>query len=561
MTDFEKLQFKVVDWHNNDCSSVNIDADVILEKDNWNDYNYYTYYNLHLTRNITISKKTEYIGGIRILKKGQRTGDIYLVPNSFNALPDDFCSYISSLDFYEKINRLLLPNVRKLLIESLNVYSFSENIQQEFQNEEGVEVSFFRWGKMDSSSIAIARNYVYDDFVIPKSCLQDIKIIVNDSNEELTFKFKPDNDAVNCEDVPRSISVLIGSNGCGKSTILYRLSRLLMASVEQRGLYQKHLIGKIEPEGIGFRKVICLSYSAFDNFQMPGFTYSDRLLLKEGLESGEGRFIFCGIRDVVKELTEELENVLKENDEYAKTLIKDSCNDTRLKGISRLADEFAENLEKIYQNNGSSIQKFIELLSLESSFEQLVEDLNDAAKWFTFDKQLCNEVFSRQSTGNKFVLHALSCITRHIGEKSLILFDEPENHLHPPLLAFLMKAIRILLKEYHSIMIMATHSPVVLQETLSSNVNIVQRNGEFCTFRIPSIQTYGENIGMITSEVFNLTTHVTDYHHVLDSLFMKLPKENFDELLSALKQCMGGQISNQALAYIVSKYYSDHVEA
>ena len=561
MSSLKIIQFKIVDWCNNDCSSVKTDADVILEKDNWNDYNYFTYYNLHLTGNITISKKTEFIGGIKILKKGQRPRDIYLVPKTFNSLPNDFCSYISNLDFYEKINRLLLPNERKLLIESLNVYSFSEKIQQDFQDEEGVEVSFFRWGKMDSSSIAIARNYVYDDFVIPKSCLQDIKIKLNDSNEELTFKFKPDNDVDDYEDVPRSISVLIGRNGCGKSTILYRLSRLLMASVEQRGLYQKHLIGKIEPEGIGFKKVICLSYSAFDNFQMPGFTYSDRLLLKQGLESGEGRFIFCGIRDVVKELTEELENVLKENEEYAKTLITDNCNDTRLKGISRLAEEFAENLYDIYQKNGSSIQKFIELLSFEASFEQLVEDLKNAPKWFTFDKQVCNEVFSRQSTGNKFVLHALSCITRHIGEKSLILFDEPENHLHPPLLAYLMKAIRMLLKEYQSIMILATHSPVVLQETLSSNVNIVQRTGEFCTFRVPSIQTYGENIGMITSEVFNLTTHVTDYHHVLDSLFMKLPRRNIDELLSALKQCMGGQISNQALAYIVNKYYSEHVEA
>ena len=232
----KKIQFEVVDWRNNDCSLVKTDADVILEKDNWNDYSYFTYYNLHLTGNISISKKTEYIGGIKILKKGQRTGDIYLVPKTFNTLPNDFCSYISNLDFYEKINRLLFPNERKILIESLNVYSFSEKIQQDFQDEEGVEVSFFRWGKMDSSSIAIARNYVYDDFVIPKSCLQDIKIKLNDSNEELTFKFKPDDDVDDYEDVPRSISVLIGRNGCGKSTILYRLSRLLMASVDRKSV-------------------------------------------------------------------------------------------------------------------------------------------------------------------------------------------------------------------------------------------------------------------------------------------------------------------------------------
>lgn len=555
-----KLLFRVIEWHNNDCSALKLDADVILERDNWNDYNYFTLYGLHLGYKITSTNKTEYIGSIKILKKGQCTGEKNLVPISFHTLSDDFCSYISSLDTYEQINRLLSPEIRKELIDALNVYIFSEAIREKFKNEDGVTNSFFRWGGMDESSIAIARSFIFDDFVIPKSNLQEIKVTLNDSGEVLTFRFKPNDEIDIYNDIPYSASVLIGRNGCGKSTILYRLSRLLMASAEQRGKYQKHLLGKIEPEGIGFRKVICLSYSAFDNFQMPGFKYSERLMLKQGLESGEGRFIFCGIRDVVKELTNELENISKEEEEYANKLMTDTCTDTNLKTISQLADEFAANLEHIHKTNKNSIQSYLDILSEEFSFRHLIEELKEADKWFMFDKEICRKVFLNQSTGNKFVLHSLSCIIRHIGEKSLILFDEPENHLHPPLLAYLMKAIRGLLKSNQSIMIVATHSPVVIQETLSCNVNIVQRHGNRLTFRVPSIQTYGENIGMITSEVFNLTSYETDFHRVLDSLYEQLPKNDVNLFVNTFKQCMGGQVSNQALAYILSKFYSEDVE-
>ncbi|MBW6100166.1 ATP-binding protein [Escherichia coli] len=52
-------------------------------------------------------------------------------------------------------------------------------------------------------------------------------------------------------------------------------------------------------------------------------------------------------------------------------------------------------------------------------------------------------------------------------KRCLVLFDEPETHLHPPLLAVLMSALRIVLNEVDAFAIVATHSPVVVQETLS----------------------------------------------------------------------------------------------
>lgn len=45
-----------------------------------------------------------------------------------------------------------------------------------------------------------------------------------------------------------------------------------------------------------------------------------------------------------------------------------------------------------------------------------------------------------------------------------MLIDEPEGHLHPPLLSAFVRALSELLVNRNGVAIIATHSPVVLQE-------------------------------------------------------------------------------------------------
>ncbi|EFN9246805.1 hypothetical protein D3031_22320, partial [Escherichia coli] len=133
----------------------------------------------------------------------------------------------------------------------------------------------------------------------------------------------------------------------------------------------------------------------------------------------------------------------------------------------------------------------------------------------------------------------------------LVLFDEPETHLHPPLLAVLMSALRIVLNEVDAFAIVATHSPVVVQETLSKNVNVITRNGEFTDFQRPEIETFGENIGAITSSVFSLTTQITDYHDELDKLIIEYKNNN--NPLDDIEKCFDTGLSTQARSYVISK--------
>ena len=78
-----------------------------------------------------------------------------------------------------------------------------------------------------------------------------------------------------------------------------------------------------------------------------------------------------------------------------------------------------------------------------------------------------------------------------------------------------MNAIRLVLRRNDAFAVVATHSPVVAQETLRRHTAVVRRTGDETTIHRPKIETYGESIGEITNEVFGLNSDTTDFHSVL----------------------------------------------
>ena len=129
------------------------------------------------------------------------------------------------------------------------------------------------------------------------------------------------------------------------------------------------------------------------------------------------------------------------------------------------------------------------------------------------------ELFRRLSSGHKVVLKIVTELTAYMGDDkpTLVLIDEPATHLDPPLLAALLKSVRACLDQFDGYAILATHSPVVLQETPSRYVNVLRRMGDQirCVLTRRSIETFGESIGVITQDVFNLDDGSTDWHDTL----------------------------------------------
>lgn len=348
--------------------------------------------------------------------------------------------------------------------------------------------------------------------------------------------------------------MLVGRNGSGKSTLLSKISRVAFASGADRRDSILRKVGEFEPLGLGFPKIINISYSAFDSFQIPGIYIQEKEQILKDMGEAKGRYIFCGIRDIRKELDSSINSM--ERDSRGKLteeeILKDRQSFTNLKSIESLLEEVKVLVTFIKKRGKLSILlKVFNILSKESSLYELVNNINSE----NIESKL-PEMFINSSTGHKFVIHSITSIIAHADKRSLILFDEPETHLHPPLLAVLMSSIRYVLEKLDAFSIVATHSPVVVQETLSRHVKIIRRKGDITKVISPEIQSFGENLASITSHVFSLSTEVTDFHSELDevvnSLRSSINVPSDSVLTKIIEDLFDGEVSMQARAYIMS---------
>lgn len=157
----------------------------------------------------------------------------------------------------------------------------------------------------------------------------------------------------------------------------------------------------------------------------------------------------------------------------------------------------------------------------------------------------------------------LATVIASIEEDSLLLFDEPENHVHPPLLSFLLGVLRLVLYKYHSVMFISTHSPVIVQETFANNVYIIRRVEGKVKVKHPEIETYGANIGEVTTEVFNLTSEDISYYRLFEKLYRNWDMDDYDtpeKMLTHFANLLGHGISEQLTAYLIDLWCEDHHE-
>lgn len=142
------------------------------------------------------------------------------------------------------------------------------------------------------------------------------------------------------------------------------------------------------------------------------------------------------------------------------------------------------------------------------------------------------------SSGHAIVLLTITKLVELVAEQSLVLFDEPEAHLHPPLLSAFVRALSNLLTHRNGVAIVATHSPVVLQEVPQSCVWKINRPGG--RPRRPRIETFGENVGVLTHEIFGLEVRESGFHAEIEKAVQEMA--SYEEVLAHF----GGQLGGEA---------------
>ena len=130
-------------------------------------------------------------------------------------------------------------------------------------------------------------------------------------------------------------------------------------------------------------------------------------------------------------------------------------------------------------------------------------------------KKAALHLISRMSSGHTIVLLSITRLVQLVEEKTLVLIDEPESHLHPPLLSAFLRALSDLLYSRNGVAIIATHSPVVLQEVPRKCVWKLNRVGLEMGYNRPEKETFGENVGVLTRAVFGLEVWKSGFHSLL----------------------------------------------
>lgn len=315
--------------------------------------------------------------------------------------------------------------------------------------------------------------------------------------------------------------------------------------VEPRGFPPTNMHVLIGPNGVGKSKLLRDFVSAIAS---PDSSTTGKFRDQSRSSTGEqDEFPFAGLVHVAFSAFEG-DNPVK--------YVEDLTKDIKLVGLrgakgETLEEQFTDSLRlcKFLPRRNRWLQAMSSLAAADS----ILRD-SELLKLLDASYEEVSTTFADMSSGHKIVVLTMSRLVELVEEQTLVLLDEPETHLHPPLLSALVRAISDLIVERNGVAIIATHSPVVLQEVPRSCVYMLRRSGsDLKAWRLET-ESFGESVSRLTSEVFHLEVDLTGYHNVLKKLLAQ-HLGNADDVLSSIKGQLGseGRFILNALAWGRSK--------
>jgi len=169
------------------------------------------------------------------------------------------------------------------------------------------------------------------------------------------------------------------------------------------------------------------------------------------------------------------------------------------------------------------------------------------AMQFVDDNDGVHELSSGQRTLISFTLNVIFSCRR----KSLLLIDEPENHLHPQFISLLMQILISALQAVESVAVLVTHSPYIVREVDKDAVLIlgVGDAGLPVVYR-PTLQTLGGDVSLISDYVFEDLNLRKGYQEMIDRVMSDSYSVGQKEAMMESLNSLGGD----AVTYLREKY-------
>ncbi len=436
---------------------------VTLKRDTWNDYGFETLFVATL-RPSDDEQSWVGLGGVKFGRRGQKStepGLRFSMPSFIDGLDEEWFSLGQSKSYYEEL--LQQPeDLRRAFAEAMRDIPILRIDVEPLENEDVFRISLLRSSRA-LEALDFGRE-IFGEAVALTESFEFRTRIAPAGDHVVQFNFAPSNG------LPHRMNVLVGVNGVGKTQLMARLAIALGRFEEEAAAKEREERGEsFEEAGTltprpSFYGVIAVSFSAFDDFAIP--TRNDVSKLD---------YAYCGIRISGGGL-------LSEED---------------------LAKRIPQLIKRMDQEQLTLFRAALDLL-----IPTLAQEV-PAGKAF----------YKGLSAGQRIVLNIVCDLIVNLQRRSLILLDEPETHLHPQLLTTLMTVVNTLLDALDCFAIVATHSPIVVQQVLASQVHVIQRiEGASPIIRNPPSETFGEALSEIVRLVFDSVESDRDYQNVLDDL-------------------------------------------
>lgn len=515
------------------------EGDVLeLLDNNWDDYGRRTFFET----TARIDGQEVELGSIKLLIQGSSVSAVRLSElraagwNGEFPIPNtDYISVPAEIEFYAQLVSLLGEERATTVARALRDASFlvridrdeaaialaaSEDFKVSLQRERGAVKAYLDgWQLFENRKVAVASTrFRFTD--------------ASGETSTLALNFESDGP------LPHDINVLIGPNGVGKSQLLRQIVRAWLGG---RGLDPEPAFE--EPPNIS--QLVVVSYSPLEAFPVDTV---------ETVTADRDVYRYFGFRGrpAVSPKSEDDEEVL-----FAKPPPPPPVFDTRfprIQAAGSLVDALADDQRygRISDWPGK-LRTMYEVLRTALDFDYLAvtvrsdgtgdgsvapgglatsrigdtlhlpireEDVAGgdvgairaallAEEGVSFIK---NGVKLRLSSGQSLFSYVVINVLGAIRRNSLILVDEPELFLHPTLEIQFIEMLKGILASLSSKALMATHSEVVVRETPSDCVHVLQRmNDGGIRIDSPPFQTFAGDIQRISSYVFGDRTASKPY--------------------------------------------------
>lgn len=499
-------------------------------------------------------------GIVKIGRRGMKPGRIKdVLPDEFAKLPEDFFSLGQDEYYYERIKDFDKQmgdqdrgGMRHELLKALrdaayDLSIFETNLAEavmkksllihivtddDEDNRKAVAKVKGQFNRMAEKGHARLTKYHFS-YTAPQPKEPQIKPV------SLEFAVDP------ASNPPTNVHAMIGRNGCGKTHLIHHMVQCLQ---DKHGNYGRfNFFDNIEATQ-EFANVICIAFSPFDSFPKAVKKKRDLPATFVGLnEDVLNQYLVSSSKS-----GNDKENISSTDTYKDDRLSEQNCSENRL--MEAICDQFWKYLRYCMITSHRQMLWVESITTLKTGFNeyecvifQRIQELIDSMKGkfeeekFQGNKQNIMDQFKALSSGHKVVLLTITSCVAEIEERSILFLDEPENHLHPPLLSALIRTLSDLLRKRNGVAIVSTHSPIVLQEIPQSCVWLLTRYGlEYIEPDRLDRETFGASLGTLIDDAFNFEVNQSGFHKLMVDAAEKY--NSFEEVLELYQ----GQLGNEA---------------